>query len=223
MKKSKLLLVAFWALFTIGCGTGTSTSESEHDSNLTATSQEMTAEQPSEMSVVSDEVNFDTSPEKNASSPTRDHRSEAETVQEDVRKMNGAVYQADVSTVLDYTHPKIIDMLGGRSQAESALKAAFSQIQVQDMKLESLTFPAAPDFLQTGGTRFVIVPTKTILSISGQQVESLNYQFGVQVQENGTAKWKFIDGSRINKENVRSLFTDFPSDYQFPETDQKLL
>ena len=52
-------------------------------------------------------------------------------------------------------------------------------------------------------------------------VESLNYQFGIRAI--GTSKWTYIEGSRINKQNVRTLFSDFPSDYEFPEFYRKKL
>ncbi|MGD9126473.1 MAG: hypothetical protein PVH19_03760 [Planctomycetia bacterium] len=146
---------------------------------------------------------------------------EVKLVQEDVRKMSQAVYDADIPTILDYTHPTIIEKMGGRSQVESALKGMLSQVQSIGMKLESMTFPAAPDFLETEERRFVIVPTKSIVSANGQQLESLNYQFGIQ--EKGTTAWKYIEGSRINQQNVRSLFPDFPPNYQFPEIYRKKL
>lgn len=151
--------------------------------------------------------------------PTGALASEDQVVQEDVRKIMTAVYQADVATVLGYTHPKIIELMGGASRAEATLKTVLSQFQALNMKVDSLTFPAAPDFLETAKNRFVIVRTKIVVSANGQRAESLNYQFGIQ--EKGTSTWKYIEGSRINNENVRSLFPDFPPHYQFPEIYRK--
>ncbi len=150
-----------------------------------------------------------------------DQVSDKDVVQEDVRKMVSAVYGADVETVLGYTHPKIIDLLGGRSQAKSALETAFSQFQSLGMKLESMTFPDDPTFLKTDTNHFVMVPTKSIVSANGQRIESLNYQFGIR--QIGTTKWKYIEGSRINQQNVTTLFPDFPTDYEFPKFYRKKL
>ncbi len=146
---------------------------------------------------------------------THDQLSDEDVVQEDARKLSNAVYNADVDTVLGYTHPKIIEMMGGTSQAKSALDAAFSKFQLLGMKLESMTFPKAPTFLKTDVNHFVIVPTKIIISANGQRLESLNYQFGIR--RIGTTQWKYVEGSRINKQNVTTLFPDFPADYEFPE------
>ncbi len=151
----------------------------------------------------------------------QDQVSDKDVVQEDVRKMASAVYGADVETVLGYTHPKILDLMGGRSRAKSALETAFSQFQSLGMKLESMTFPDDPTFLKTDVNHFVIVPTKSIISANAQRVESLNYQFGIR--QIGTAKWKYIEGSRINRQNVTTLFPDFPADYEFPKFYRKKL
>ena len=86
--------------------------------------------------------------------------SEAALVQADVRKMVAAVYDVDADTILQYTHPKIIESLGGTSQAKSALVQTLSQLRATGMKLDSMEFPAEPTFLKTNLHEFVIVPNQ---------------------------------------------------------------
>ena len=148
--------------------------------------------------------------------------SENEIVQTDVRTNLNAVYKGDVETVLGYTHPKIIEMMGGRTQAKTVLKHTLSRILATGIAVESLAFPEDPTFLKTETNHFVFVPTKSIVIANGQRVESLNYQFGIKAI--GTSRWTYIEGSRINKLNVRTMFPDFPSDYdEFPEFYRKKL
>jgi hypothetical protein len=146
--------------------------------------------------------------------PDKKPLSDVEVVQADVRKNANAVYQGDIDTVLAYTHPKIIGMMGGVTRAKTVLTGTLSQIQTMGMTLESLTFPAEPTFLKSDANHFVIVPTKSIVVAAGQRLESLNYQFGIRAV--GTTNWTYIEGSRINQENVGTLFPDFPADYEFP-------
>jgi hypothetical protein len=151
----------------------------------------------------------------------RDPQSEDKTVQADVNEMLDATYTGDADTLLGYTHPKIVEMLGGEAQAKATLETALANIQSSGMELESLEFPQAPTFLETDEHRFAIVPTLSVISVNELRAESLNYQFGVQ--EQGATDWKYIEGSRINQDNVRSLFPDFPADYKFPETYRRRL
>ncbi len=82
------------------------------------------------------------------------------------------------------------------------------------MRVESLTFPRAPEFLEGGGRRFAIVPTLSIIYANAQRVESLNFQLGVL--EPKSTQWVYVEGSRINKQNVQELFPGFPATYEFP-------
>jgi len=150
-----------------------------------------------------------------------DSAEEVRIVQADVRSLLNAVHTGDIDTLIRYTHPKILVMLGGESNARTALKEAMAKTREVGISLESLAFPAEPTFLRGDKHEFVIVPTKSIMTAMGQRVESLDYLFGAR--EIGTAKWTYVEGSRINSGNVRSLFPDFPSDFAFPLCHQKEL
>jgi hypothetical protein len=142
-------------------------------------------------------------------------------VQADVRRTLNALYGDDIDTVLRFTHPDIIQMMGGASQAKTVLQKTLDQIQSAGMQVESLTFPETPTFTNSVAHEFVVVPTKLVLAVKGQRLESLNYQFGVRgvVQTN----WTYVEGSRITAENVRMFFPDFPSGFGFPKVYRKKL
>jgi hypothetical protein len=208
MKRTTLLLLLA-TLAVVGCGVENSRTPNSNAASLSLSS--------------GDERTKDSAPpaQRTNLAAADDPPTDNDRVQADARKMVIAVYQADIDTVIDYTHPKIIDMMGGMSQARSTLETAFSQFRSLNMKLESLSFPDAPTFLRTDVNDFVIVPTLSTIVANGQRVESLNYQFGNR--KKGTTDWKYIEGSRINKENVRSFFPDFPADYEFPPFYRKKL
>jgi hypothetical protein len=153
--------------------------------------------------------------------PERPAVDEAARVQEDVRAVLNAVYGGDLETMLRYTHPAILTGMGGEAQARAALEQSLRAVAEGGMKLISLTFPEAPRFMQGTERRFAIVPTLSVVEAGGQRVESLNYQLGVL--ERGSEAWTYVEGSRINKDNVGVLFPDFPADYAFPTTYRKRL
>jgi hypothetical protein len=139
--------------------------------------------------------------------------------QQDVRTISRALYGGDADTVLKYTHPKVVQLQGGEAAAHQRLQAAIQTMK--NMKIESLTFPAAPTCLNGGNRRFAIVPTLSVLVRDGQRVESLNYQLGVL--EPGEAEWTYVEGSRMNAATVQILFPGFPKDYTFPPIYRKRL
>ena len=146
---------------------------------------------------------------------------EQKRVQQDVKAIIKAVYSGNVGTVLQYTHPKIIKMMGGAKAARASVAKSLKKVGSVGLRLESLSFPSAPVFLRGTRQRFVIVPTYSVFSVKGQRVESLNYQFGVL--EKGAKRWKYVEGSRVNKRNIARLFPEFPRNYTFPRVFRKKL
>ena len=157
----------------------------------------------------------------NSTGADKKAKSDAEIVQTDVTNFLKAFHSGDVDTVVGYTHPLIIEKLGGMEMTKSAMKRVHATLKSIEMKVDSMKFPAEPTFLKTEKHTFAIVPTITIFSTKGRRVESLNYQFGIRSV--GEKKWTYMEGSRISQKNVRSFFPDFPSDYEFPKFYRKLL
>lgn len=147
--------------------------------------------------------------------------SEAELVENDVRTLQNAAFDGDVDVVLEYTHPKIIEMLGGREKAKEDFQPKVARHKSLGMKVDSLTFPNTPTFLKSDTNEFVVVPTLILVSANGQKVEALNYQVGTR--KIGTSKWTYIEGSRLKQQNVRDFLPDFPADYEFPKFYRKKL
>lgn len=162
-------------------------------------------------------------PPLSAAPPEAEKTASDETarVQADVRAILNAAYEADVDTMVRYTPPAILEGMGGEAQARAAIEQSLRGVAERGMKLASLTFPEAPTFLKGTERRFVVVPTLSVIEAAGQKVESLNYQLGVL--EPKAEAWTYVEGSRINKDNVRLLFPDFPADYTFPTTYRKKL
>ena len=146
---------------------------------------------------------------------------ETARVQEDVRAILNAAYTGDVDTMVRYTPPAILEGMGGEAQARAAMEQSLRTVSERGMKLASLTFPEAPQFIAGTERRFVVVPTLSVIEAGSQRLESLNYQLGVL--ERGSEAWTYVEGSRINKDNVRVLFPDFPADFAFPTTYRKKL
>jgi len=140
---------------------------------------------------------------------------ELEPVQRDVQDLTQAMYRGDLDTILRFSHPKAIEMLGGPTAARATMEMAIQPILDIGMTLEAFSFPRPPEYIEGKERRFAIVPTLSIMAAQGQQIESLNYQFGIL--EPGAKGWTYLEGSRINQQNVRVFFPDFPADYSFPE------
>lgn len=139
---------------------------------------------------------------------------ETRRVQEDVTAIVHALYAGDVDTVLRFTHPTIVQMQGGMQPTRGAIQQAVARLKSAGMRVESLTFPEPPVFLNGPDRRFAVVPTLSVIVANGQRVESLNFQLGVL--ERDATQWHYVEGSRIDSQKVQTLFPGFPAGYEFP-------
>lgn len=154
-------------------------------------------------------------------SSTETNEAKTARVQKDVRRMVAAAYEGDVETIIDFTHPKILQMMGGVATARTAMQEIFDKGASLGLKLDEMTFPSEPTFLRGSDNEFVIVPTLSKITAKSKRAESLNYQFGAR--RIGRTDWKYVEGSRVNKDNVNKFFPDFPKDYEFPQTYRKVV
>jgi len=151
-----------------------------------------------------------------------DEKHEGVVMQQDVRRLLGALYAGDIDTLLKYSYPAVVAAMGGHDAAKTTLAGAVGQLQTLGMKVESLVFPEAPTFIQgNNGRRYAIVPTKSVVSAKGQQVQSYNFQLGVK--EANDSQWTYLEGSRMTPQVLSSMFPDFPSGYQLPKISREKL
>ena len=142
-------------------------------------------------------------------------------VRADVRAINQAAAEGNMSMVLDYTSPKLIEYMGGRARAELALSTVYLNMRSVNLRFESLSFPEPPRFLETNENYYAIVPVKSIMTANGQRIEIFRYQLGIL--KKGTLAWKYIDGSGTNKRLLRTLVPDLPPDVEFPKIPERRL
>ena len=143
----------------------------------------------------------------------------ASRAQQDVQRLVQAPYRGDAETVLRFTHPRVVEIQGGSEATRQAIEKVIADVRASKMSVESMTFPEAPACVASGGRRFVLVPTLSIINVGNTRVESLNYQFGVL--EPGASGITYIEGSRVNARTVQMLFPGFPKNVKFPPTYRK--
>ena len=139
---------------------------------------------------------------------------ETALVQEDVRRIVTATMEADYTTLLDHTHPKLIASMGGREAVMEVFQLTAVAENLRKVKFEEVTFPQGPTFLKGTQNEFVVVPTRLAISVNGKKGASSSYQLGARTV--GTQKWGYLNGSRLTRETLTKLFPDFPADYELP-------
>ncbi|PHR95498.1 MAG: hypothetical protein COA78_30045 [Blastopirellula sp.] len=201
MKQITRSSFALFLIFLLGCGSQTST-DGETDNTPTSTNN-------------SNQIDVQAiSNDKNKSS---DNPVELEVVQEDVQKMELAIFAEDADALLEYAHPIVMKLSGNDTKVfYAALEKTFSIHREKSAKLESLSFIHPPTYVQSDINEFAIVPVKKIVKTSDRRVENLPIYVGIRPI--GSSEWKYIDITHVSHQIFKAIFPDFPADQELPKT-----
>jgi hypothetical protein len=125
-----------------------------------------------------------------------------------------AMIARDYSTVVELTHPKVVEMVGGQTKMIRLLGDGNRQMNGDGMSFESATV-SAPTAKAVGKSRtYVIVPQQIILKTPTGRIQQDSFLLGTTTDDGQT--WKFVDGSGLNSETANKVFDDFPAELQLP-------
>lgn len=138
-------------------------------------------------------------------------------VQEDVRQMWNYLEQGEAGALFDMMHPKYLDTLENRAEAEELMRARAKAIFAPGSQagISEPDFYKEPDFVEVGDTIFAIIPYKITMSDKESHQEMTTFHVGVL--ETGSSSWKYLGHEENASEQLPKLFPQFPADYQFPE------
>jgi len=119
-----------------------------------------------------------------------------------------ATVKADWETTLRYTHPKLIERVGGR---EAMLKYLKEQRSTVSFELISLTVSGPTTLARSGNQLWAVVPQKGVFKVDRDTFEQATYMIGIS--ENAGRDWWFVDGLGIEQLGLTP-----PPDFKIPKT-----
>lgn len=147
--------------------------------------------------------------------PRLEIETEGTTVQNDVRRMSDALFDGNVSAIIDLLYPGLVERLGGTAVVRTMYEGVVAVQARSGVERESLTFPTAPEFIEgKDGRWFVLVPSHVVIFAKDARGAATGYHLGVK--EAGATEWKYIPGPFIRPDQLPSLLPDFPSEHPLP-------
>lgn len=149
-----------------------------------------------------------------------------QTVQRDAEAMVRAMGRGDVDGLLDRTHPKAIDMFGGRDAVAELMRQMLADNERLQMTVAEVTFPQPPDLFAVGERGFALVPVRFVFVSGAAELRNWSFEtidFHLGVLEAGAAQWKYVGGSRLNHALLAQIFPDFPADKPLPPVSRRRL
>lgn len=141
----------------------------------------------------------------------------AAVVKSQVREIQQATASGDMDTVIRYTHPVVIEMIGGEEKMRDLLEGSLGEMLAQ-VEMREFDFRGEPEFLAGEEHEFVLVPVRSVFGIMGRAVTSRSFQLGVR--RVGAPDWKYLESPELPF--ILECFPDFPEDHPLPETGREL-
>lgn len=116
--------------------------------------------------------------------------------------MLDAFQTGDYDTFMDYTHPKIIRLSGGREK----MKKMLSQGIAPGVEILSTEITLPNRLIITDISYQCVFPQKQIMSINGQKIYTLGSLIGVSYDKGES--WMFIGVAHNTLANLRELFPE---------------
>jgi hypothetical protein len=119
---------------------------------------------------------------------------------------------------VDLTHPKLIQMMGGREKAIAIFKGAVESIGAET-GMEPISSKAGTPlgFWNGGSDQFALVPVMESARFRGGKLTWKSYYVGISSDQGKT--WTFVTGVGFQGEKAKRLkewFPNWPSDLAIP-------
>jgi hypothetical protein len=138
----------------------------------------------------------------------------AETVKAEVDKMMTATADGRYEVVIDMTHPKALEEMGGREKALEVIGVAMDQLKGKGVRFK-VTEVGKPTVVKGDGGHYAVAPYTMEVTAPGKKATSRTAVVGVSVD--GGKTWKFVNTDTKGEAEIRKILPDLPRDLKIPK------
>ncbi len=126
-----------------------------------------------------------------------------------------ATKDLDGEFLLDRTHPKLIEQVGGRATMLERIQKDFAPLKKNGVTVISYKVSELVNVRQVGQNIFVVLPTELKINESGRVLRSDRFLLGVS--EDGGKTFVFIDGpATTDRGRLKQILPQMPDDLALP-------
>ena len=129
--------------------------------------------------------------------------------------MGSAFVAGDLDRLADKTHPRVVEMIGGREKFRKAIEDGFADMKAKGQEFHSLTVGKPEKLVRSNFSLFAIIPQRLVFKTPQGKLWHEGCLIAVSSDEGRT--WTFVDGAGAAKGNIEIVLPDFPKDLQIPK------
>ncbi len=139
-------------------------------------------------------------------------------IKADAQKCAEAAVKGDYDSMVKYTHPRVVEKMGGKDKMVEVVKKSMAQMQQQGAEFSGASVGEPESPKKIGAFLTCKVPEHVVIKIGGGKLESDSTLLGIS--EDGGKKWTFIDLGPLKKEAFAMLFPELADKIELPEKKQ---
>ena len=134
----------------------------------------------------------------------------------DAQNAAKATLKMDFETVLEYTHPAIIENSGGKEILLKTIAEAFKALEAQDFVFEKAEVVRVFNIVKENGEFHCLVENSNQMKVTGTRIKSKSYLFGFY--DDNKEQWYFLEAERLKNEAlIAQFFPNFKTAIEIPE------
>ena len=134
-------------------------------------------------------------------------------------EINNALIKGDYGKVADLTHPKVIEMAGGRQKMIAAMEAGTKEMKAKGLEISSCQIGVPSDPVKSESDLFVVVPFELEMKVPGGKARQGSFVIGVSGDMGKS--WVFVNGD-VDVNQLKQVLPTLPNGLKLPEK-QKLV
>lgn len=134
-------------------------------------------------------------------------------VRADVEQMNAAVQSGELTKLIDLTHPKAVELVGGRKTMIAVIEKSTEDMKQRGLEILSNTTGSPSDPITVDGEMYIVVPHKMEMKAPGGKLHVNAFVIGVSNDEGKS--WKYVNGDLAHK-MIKQVLPNLPEELKLP-------
>jgi len=129
-------------------------------------------------------------------------------IKEQALVVSNSMFTGDYQTLLNHTHPNVIEFMGGKETALKILSKDLESLK-DEIDLDKIEYEVSDEIqiAEHADGYHCLVPTTMIMEMDGMRMKTSSYLFGFSDKEG--KHWNFIEADRLNHSSGKKIFPDF--------------
>ncbi len=133
-------------------------------------------------------------------------------------KMAEAMKTHQYETTVKYTHPKVIEMLGGNKKYLEILATGGKEMKKMGISYESIALGAPTKTVKAGSELHCLIPeTITMILKEGKMVSKSHL---LAVSRDHGKNWTFIETAVLDEDNIKKILPNYNPELKIPEQEE---